>query len=274
MSKSYFYRTVIASVITSMALISVTACSNSEDKSSISLTKASGDALLSKVQSELEAIAPIVKRSTLDLWWVNEDGYSIINDSSPAVEAQFPGCVSDDSFYSMWTANAKKVVAAIDSVMASEEFTFDNSSNSSKSLTYSTNFNDSEHYDYIKAYFRGETKAVLSISPDCGSTLPTDNPEMYYSASFGYTNDYQKNYDEQSPFLYDLDLKDVIVHVTQSEGDFRSLAVNYRRSGHATIVKRIDGKWTELWSGQDLISCAIRDKFEIPISIAGDCYDY
>lgn len=274
MSKSYFYRTLIASVITSMALMSFTACSNSEDKSSVSLTKVSGDALLSKVQSELEAIAPIVKRSTLDLWWVTRDGYSIINDSSPAVEAQFPGCVSDDSFYSMWTANAKKVVAAIDSVMASEEFTFDNSSNSSKSLTYSTNFNDSEHYDYIKAYFRGETKAVLSISPDCGSTLPTDNPEMYYSASFGYTNDYQKNYDEQSPFLYDLELKDVIVHVTQSEGDFRSLAVNYRRSGHATIVKRIDGKWRELWSGQDLISCAIRDKFEIPISIAGDCYDY
>jgi hypothetical protein len=97
---------------------------------------------------------------------------------------------------------------------------------------------------------------------------------MYYSASFGYTNDYQKNFDEQSPFLYDLDLKNVIVHVTQSEGNFRSLAVNYRRSGHATIVKLVNGKWTELWSGQDLISCAIRDKFEIPISIAGDCYDY
>jgi hypothetical protein len=121
--------------------MSITACSSSEDKSSVSLAKASGDALLSKVQSELEAIAPIVKRSTLDLWWVNEDGYSIINDSSPAVEAQFPGCVNDDSYYSMWTANAKKVVAAIDSVMVSEEFTFDNSSNSSKSLTYSTDFN-------------------------------------------------------------------------------------------------------------------------------------
>jgi hypothetical protein len=257
-----------------MALMSVTGCSSSEDQSSATLTKVSGDALLSKVQSELEAIAPIVKRSTLDLWWVNEDGYSIINDSSPAVEAQFPGCVNDDSYYSMWTANAKKVVAAIDSVMESEEFTFDNSSNSSESLTYSTDFNDSEHYDYIKAYFRGETKAVLSISPDCGSTLPTDNPEMYYSASFGYTNDYQKNFDEQSPFLYDLELKDVIIHIQEAEGEFRLLAVNYRRSGHATIVKRIDGKWTELWSGQDLISCAIRDKFEIPISIAGDCYDY
>jgi hypothetical protein len=257
-----------------MALMSVTGCSSSEDISSVSLTKVSGDALLNKVQSEFENIAPIVKRSTLDLWWVNEDGYSIINDSSPAVEVQFPGCVNDDSYYSMWKANVVKMIEVIDTVMTTEGFTFDDSANSSKSLINSGNFDDSEHYDYIKAYFRGETKAVLSISPDCGSTLPTDNPEMYYSASFGYTNDYQKNYDEQSPFLYDLELKDVIVHVTQSEGEFRSLAVNYRRSGHATIVKRIDGKWTELWSGQDLISCEIRDKFEIPISIAGDCYDY
>ena len=274
MSKSYFYRTVVASVITSMALMSVTGCSSSEDQSSATLTKVSGDALLSKVQSEIETIAPIVKRSTLDLWWVNEDGYSIINDSSPAVEAQFPGCVNDDTYYSMWKANAVKMTEVIDAVMTNEGFTFDNSANSSTSLVNSGNFDDSDHYDYIKAYFRGKTKAVLSISPDCGSTSQADNPEMYYSASFGYTNDYQKNFDEQSPFLIDLDLKDVIVHVLESEGEFRLLAVNYRRTGHATIVKRIDGKWTELWSGQDLISCAIRDKFEIPISIAGDCYNY
>jgi hypothetical protein len=273
MSKNYFYRTVIASVITIMALMSVTACSRSEDSSSVLLTKVSGDVLLSKVQSELEAIAPIVKRSTLDLWWVNEDGYSIINNSSPAVEAQFPGCVNDDSYYSMWKANAVKMIEVIDTVITKEGFTFDNSANSSTSQMNSGNFDDSEHYDYIKAYFRGETKAVLSISPDCGSTLPTDNPEMYYSASFGYTNDYQKNFDEQSPFLYDLKLKDVVIHIQEAEGEFRLLAVNYRRSGHAIIVKRIDGKWTELWSGQDLISCAIRDKFEIPISIAGDCYN-
>jgi hypothetical protein len=257
-----------------MALMSVTGCSSSEDQSSATLTKVSGDALLSKVQSEIETIAPIVKRSTLDLWWVNEDGYSIINDSSPAVEAQFPGCVNDDTYYSMWKANAVKMTEVIDAVMTNEGFTFDNSANSSTSLVNSGNFDDSDHYDYIKAYFRGKTKAVLSISPDCGSTSQADNPEMYYSASFGYTNDYQKNFDEQSPFLIDLDLKDVIVHVLESEGEFRLLAVNYRRTGHATIVKRIDGKWTELWSGQDLISCAIRDKFEIPISIAGDCYNY
>jgi hypothetical protein len=249
-----------------MALMSIAACSSSEDKSSVSLTKASGDALLSKVQSELEALAPTVKRSTMDLWWVTRDGYSIINDSSPAIEAQIPGCESDVSNSSMWKATATKIIAAVDSVMSAENFAIDKETNSSKSLS------DTKFYDYIKAYYRGSSKAVLSISPDCGATSLADNPVMYYSASFGYTNDYQKNYDEQSPFLHDLDLKDVIVHVQKSEGEFRLLAVNYRRSGHATIAKLVDGKWHELWSGQDLISCKVRDKNKIPLSIAGACY--
>jgi len=247
--------------------MSFTACSNSEDKSSVSLTKVGGDALLSKVQSELDAIAPIVKRSTMDLWWVTRDGYSIINDLSPAIEAQIPGCESDISNSSMWKATATKIIAAVDSVMTSESFAIDQETNSSKSLS------DTEFYDYIKAYYRGSTKAVLSLSPDCGSTSQTDNPVMHYSASFGYTNDYQKNYDEQSPFLSDLNLKDVIIHVQKSEADYRLLAVNYRRSGHATIVKLVDEKWTELWSGQDLISCSIRDKQKIPLSMAPDCYN-
>jgi hypothetical protein len=248
--------------------MSVSACSTSEDQSSASLTTETGAALLSKVQSEFKTLTPIVKRSTMDLWWINENGYSIINDSSRAVEAQFPGCVNDDSNFTNWKAMAKKTVSSVDAVMLSEGFKVDSETNSSRRLS------DTKFYDYIKAYYRGATKAVLSISPDCGSTLPTDNPVMYYSANFGYTNDYQKNYDEQSPFLYDLYLKDVIVHVQKSDGDFRLLAVNYRRSGHATIVKLIDRKWTEVWSGQDLISCAIRDKNKIPLSMAADCYDY
>lgn len=202
----------------------------------------------------------------MDLWWISELGYSIINDNSPGIEAQFPGCVADDPDHSMWKASVKEVVTAVDAVMLENGFKVDIATNSSTSLS------DTRFYDFIKAYYRGKTKAVLSISPDCGSTSQTDNPEMYYSAKFGYTDGFQKNYDRQAPFLRDLKLKDVIVHIQKSDGQFSLLAINYRRSGHATIVKRIDKKWTEVWSGQDLISCEVRDKNEIPFSIAGECY--
>lgn len=268
MRKTSSRRTLINSVVIGVMVVILAACSSSVDKSEISLNQDSGDALISEVQSSLASIAPVVKRSTMELWWVTRDGYSIINGLSPAIEAQIPGCEGDDLSGSAWKVAATKIIAVVDSVMTSEGFAVDQETNSSKSLS------DTKFYDYIKAYFRGSTKVVLSISPDCGSTSQADNPVMYYSASFGYTNDYQKNYDEQSPFLIDLNLKDVIVHVQKSEADYRLLAVNYRRSGHATIVKLVDGKWTELWSGQDLISCAIRDKQKIPLSMAPDCYNY
>lgn len=238
----------------------MTGCSQSGPKSK------SDAAVLTEVKSSLEAVAPLVKATPMDLWWISPDGYSIINDNSPGIEAQFPGCVNDDSNYSVWKSTATKVINAVDALMLDNNFKVDSSTNSSTSLI------DDKYYDYIKAYYRGGTKAVLAISPDCGSTMQTDNPVMYYSASFGYATDYEKNYATQSPFLIDLNLKDVIVHIQKSDGEFRLLAVNYRRSGHATIVKRINGKWTEVWSGQDLISCAVRDSNKIPLSMAPDCY--
>lgn len=241
-------------------LINVAGCSQTRT------TSKSDVAVLAEAQSSFKAIAPLVKPSPMDLWWISPEGYSIINDNSAGIEAQFPGCVNDDSNFSLWKSTATKVITAVNAVMLANEFKVDSGINSSTSLS------DDKHYDFIKAYYRGTTKAVLAISPDCGSTMTTDNPVMYYSASFGYTNDYQKNYDVQAPFLIDLNLKDVIIHIQKSVGEFRLLAVNYRRSGHATIVKRVDGKWTEVWSGQDLISCAVRDSNKIPISIARDCY--
>lgn len=263
MNKTRLHSILTASFLVAVMVLSLAACSTSRTQSPILISDAE---ILSQVKRNLESVAPLVKSAPMDLWWVTLDGYSIINDSSPGVEAQFPGCVNDDSKYSMWKDNAIKTVEAVDAVMEKSGFMVDETTNSSKSLS------DSTFYDYIKAYYREATKAVLSISHDCGSTMATDNPVMYYSASFGYTKDYQKNYDLQAPFLSDLGLKDVIVHVMQSEGDFRVLAVNYRRTGHATIVQSINGRWTELWSGQDLISCAVRNEKKIPLSIAPDCY--
>ena len=260
MKKRSLISWVVIFLLIGVSLLSFSGCTLSKS------TLKSDTALLTEVRRAITPIASKVQWSSMALWWVSPDGLSIINDNSPAVEARFPGCVNDDSNFSMWRAKARKVIAVVDEVMSANKFKVDNSINSSNSLS------DTKFYDYIRGYYRGGTKAVLSISPDCGSTLSTENPEMYYSVSFGYTNEYQRNYERQSPFLHDLNLKDVIVHIQKSDGEFRLLAVNYRRSGHATIVRRIGNKWTELWSGQDLIPCALRDQKKIPLSIAGDCY--
>jgi hypothetical protein len=223
-------------------------------------------AVLSELQSKLKLVTSSVARSSMDLWWVSADGLSIINDSSPAIEAQFLGCASDKLANEKWKTLISKIITEVDGVLLSNNFVVDNGKNSSGGLS------DTRFYDYIRGYYRGTTKAVLSISPDCGSVVSGDKTLASHTAYFGYTRQYKKNYDSQSPYLLDLKLKNVIVHVQKSDGNYRLLAINYRRSGHATIVKRADGKWIELWSGQDLIECAVREKNRIPIIIAPDCF--
>lgn len=230
-----------------------------------SISAKSDPEVLEQVRSSLSSIIPVVQPTSMALWWISRDGYSIINDYSPGVEAQLTGCIDDTLAQPMWKEFADNTVASVDKVMAANGFVIDAETNSSTSIT------DTKFYDYIKAYSRGKTKAVLSISPDCGSSSQETDPVMYYSASFGYTTEYEKNYDAQSPFLYDLELKDSIVHIEKSDGAFRVLSINFRRTGHAMIVKKIDEKWTELWAGQDVISCAVRDNKQIPLSISPDC---
>jgi hypothetical protein len=254
-------RVLAKALLVGTVLIGVVACSNL-----VAGSKKSDSEVLDEVKVSLSSFATIVQPVSMDLWWVSRDGYSIINDYSPGIEAHFTGCVVDTSGQPKLRDFATRTSAAVDKVMGAEGFAVDTETNSSSSVT------DAKFYDYIRAYYRGDTKAVLSISPDCGSTSPEANAVMYYSASFGYTTEYQKNYDAQSPFLYDLELKDSIVHIQKSEGEFRVLNVNLRRTGYAMIVNRIAGKWTKLWAGQDVISCAIRDKNQIPLSIAPDCY--
>ncbi len=223
--------------------------------------------VLNEVRSSLKSVSTQVNPIGMDLWWVTRDGYSIINDNSPGLEARYPGCVNDLDNQKNWRSFANKTITTVDRVLLKEGFTlFDDPNNNSKDIS------DTRFYDYIKSYQRGSTKAVLAISPDCGSTSQETDPPMYYSASFGYTNKFQQNYDAQSPFLYDLELKDVVVHIAKSLGEYRVLNINYRRSGHSAIVQRINGKWTQLWAGQDLISCAERTTKKIPISLAPDCY--
>jgi hypothetical protein len=247
-------------------LFSLGACS--VVKNDLQATSPKSDSqVLNEVRSGLKSVTTQVHPIAMDLWWVTQDGYSIINDNSPGLEAHYPGCVNDLDNQINWRRFATKTVAIVDRVLLKEGFTlFDDPINNSRDIS------DTRFYDYIKSYQRGSTKAVLAISPDCGSTSQETDPPMYYSASFGYTNKFQQNYDAQSPFLYDLELKDVVVHIAKSLGEYRVLNINYRRSGHSAIVQRINGKWTQLWAGQDLISCAERTTKKIPISLAPDCY--
>jgi hypothetical protein len=221
--------------------------------------------VLEQVKSVLMKDDIEVSDSLLDIWWISEDGYSITNDDSPAVEAKYFDCESDNlAQREIWSSNALEQSSAVDEVMQRAGFTV-NDKNTSDSLA------DDQFVDYVRAYERENTKAVLVINTDCWSDDGSGYSPLYYSSFFSMTDDFDANYESQSPYLIDLNLKDVVIHVSNVVDDWAWINVNYRRSGHYVIAEKANGKWVERFGGQDLISCTLRNDLKIPIQLAPEC---
>lgn len=199
------------------------------------------------------------------VWWISEDDLNIINDNSTGIKLYTFNCELGSNLNSdlIFKEIAQSIGAEIDKVMTQNGFRI-NEKNSSKSV------DDDQFYDYAQAYENGSTKVVFTANPDCEAN--SNETPMHYTFSFGFTEDFDNNYQLQSPYLKDLNIKEAIIHVQKKVGDFSYLSVHLRRTGYYTIAKLINGRWTELFSGQDIPSCEIVEKYYIPKDIISDCY--
>jgi hypothetical protein len=220
--------------------------------------------ILEQVKTGLASEEIQTSDAKFDLWWVSDDGFSIANDGSLSVETKYLDCEADNNDQrKFWTENAIQQSKIVDAIMQQAGFEV-NELNSSDSLE------DLQFVDYVRAYERDKTKAVLVVNSDCWSVGSADSP-LYYSTSFSITDDFDVNYEAQSPFLIDLNLKDVVIHVSNVVDNWALINVNYRRSGHYVIVEKVDGKWIERFGGQDIISCTLRNDLQIPLELAPNC---
>lgn len=195
------------------------------------------------------------------LWWVNDDGYSIINDGSDAVELQFQGC--DAEFPVDFSESQLQLVDEIKGVLLKNGFTI-SKQNTSKSRQ------DDEFYDYVVGFEKSDLKAVVVISPDCWAS---GEEPFHQSFTFSYTDEFSANAAAQLPYLEDLGMRDgEVIHVEKVEGDFALINVNYRRTGHFIVAKRINNRWKEIFGGQDSPSCALLQKWNVPAGFI-DCYE-
>jgi hypothetical protein len=225
----------------------------------------SNSKILEQVKTGLASEKLQTSDAKFNLWWVSDDGFSIANDDSLSVETKYFNCEADNNTdqRKFWTENAIQQSKTVDVIMQQAGFKV-NELNSSDSLE------DLQFVDYVRAYERGKTKAALVVNADCWSVGSVDS-SLYYSTSFSITDDFDVNYEAQSPYLIDLDLKDVVIHVSNAVDNWASINVNYRRSGHYVIAEKVDGKWLEKFAGQDIISCTLRNDLQIPLELAPDC---
>ena len=164
--------------------------------------------IIEQVKTGLASEEIQTSEAKFGLWWVNEDGFSIINDVSLSLETKYLNCEADNitDERKFWTENAIQQSKIVDAIMQQAGFEV-NELNSSDSLE------DLQFVDYVRAYERDKTKAVLVVNSDCWSVGAVDSP-FYYSTSFSITDDFDVNYEAQWPYLIDLNLKDVVIHVS------------------------------------------------------------
>jgi hypothetical protein len=205
----------------------------------------------------------VLETNKLGIWWISSDDLNIINDDSSGIELYIFNCEGDFKSKSIFKEITQLIGPKIDEIMKQNGFQT-NQRNSSESIE------DSQFYDYIQAYENETVKCVFEANPDCGTY--SKETQVHYTFSFGCTEAFDRNYQQQAPYLKDLGIDDAIIHVQKKIGDFVELDVNFRRSGHYTIAKLISGKWNEIFSGQDIPSCEIVEKYEIPKEIISDCY--
>lgn len=204
----------------------------------------------------------VTKTHDMDIWWITPDGLNIINKHNPGIELVTFNCMGDTASLSAFTTITESLTPKIDAIMTTQGFAL-NQKNSSVSIP-----NDI-FYDYVRAYEKGDTKCVFLANPDCGtsSKLP-----VHYAFSFGCTNDVNKNYDAQAPYIKDLGITNSIIYSQKQSGDFMKFDINDRRSGYYTLAKLVNGKWTPVFSGQDLPPCSVTEKYQIPKELFGDCW--
>lgn len=198
----------------------------------------------------------VSETNKLGIWWISPDGLNIINDDSSGVELNIFNCEADFKGITQLTG------LQMDEIMKRNDFKT-NQKNSSNSIE------DDRFYDYIQAYENGAAKCVFVANPDCGTS--SEETPMHYTFSFGCTKNLDGNYQQQAPYLKDLGINDAIIHVQKKIGDFVKLNVNFRRTGYYTIARLTSGKWNEIYSGQDIPSCEIVEKYKIPKEIISDC---
>lgn len=222
--------------------------------------------LIAEVQRQWQQLKigndQILQKNDFGLWWVIDEGFSVINDNEKAIEFRRFDCESEsmpegDEF-------AKKLTKTVDEIMFANGYKLNN-------INSSDSFIDYRFYDYVRAYEKGNIKAVYVQNPDCWAD---GNGQMHLSSYFSFTTKLEKNKSEQLPILQDLRIEpDAIIHLTNRVDDFAIVSVNFRRTGHYIIAKNIDGHWKELFSGQEAPPCSLTKKWQIPESISG-CYEY
>ena len=197
------------------------------------------------------------------VWWISPEELNIFSPDASQVSLELV-CKNDG--IELPKEDLNLVLPTVDNIFTEKGFKI-NDINSSNSIE------DDTFYDYVKAYEKGNIKCTLTSNPDCyAEEYKEENTIFIQNIRIACTNKYEESLQRQSSYLKDLGIKDAIVNVEVEKGDFIRFNIGLRRTGYYIIAKNENGKWNEIFKGQDIPSCELINEYNIPEEIYKECY--
>ncbi|MCX6734870.1 MAG: hypothetical protein NTZ25_03065 [Candidatus Peregrinibacteria bacterium] len=204
------------------------------------------------------------------VWWIASDNKNILVKDAFATSSSVP--VTALEMNATQKADFEKkfnsMAYVVDQSLTKNGFT-KNALNSSDSL------GDGKFYDYVAAYEKSPTVCTLSLNGDVGGNEPNFSRDMVFSCS----DQFQKYYDEQVPFLNafyktnkSLFTGEYAVTDIKKIGEFAVVNLGARRTGLYSIFKKVNGKYQSIFSGQEAPSCKLVTQYKIPKEITKTCW--
>ena len=213
------------------------------------------------------------------LWWITEDGYSIITNSIPAtyvrlninsdMEKNSRGPIANDF---------KELTEIVKGIMQKQGFKL-NQLNSNKEIETDMNSKDYTFYDYIQAYEKAGIKCVAKASGDINYS--DKDGKDYLSYEFSCTTDekIKQSYTIQAPFIdliitdKDIDFEEVNMEDRRKNTAIRSIFINeneanasvgQRRTGWSAFFYKDSNKWKLITQGQAAPLCSVLEEKGVP----------
>lgn len=204
--------------------------------------------------------APIISQT--DTWWITPDNWSILVPTKESFVAKVLPTASTNPNKSEVT----KLNSVVRKIMLTNGFNLN-------TLNSSLNESDNKFYDYVQAYEKGDTKCIVTSSPDVGYGSGETKSYSRFTVSCFNDSELQIAYDKQVPFLKGLNKRDAVVSNIKVNGDKASMSINWRRTGATAFMYKLGDEWKEIITGQAVPNCSELVKNNVPEKYWITCYN-
>lgn len=205
-------------------------------------------------------------------WWISDNGWNILDENAVASSINIPVISAQDKYTGEFQPKGPKhpLSQALNKFISD---TFKNNGFQLNATNTSKTETDENLFDYVISFQKGKLRCTLNTS---NGGAQTDEPNskdsnFYVPYSISCSNQFDKAYQEQVPYLKALEDRDSAVILKKRIGDYVYLNVGFRVGGFFIIGKMEGEKIKIIFTGQEYPPCNLMENNQVPKEVYEKC---